>query len=59
MDANGIMALADTYADGPHTKGYFGFHRAALRAAALEEAAKVCELYDIDTQLAAAIRALC
>jgi Arc/MetJ-type ribon-helix-helix transcriptional regulator len=28
-----IMALADTYADGPHMDGYYGSHRSALRAA--------------------------
>jgi multidrug resistance efflux pump len=33
MDSNEIMALADTYADGPHIDGYFGAHREALRAA--------------------------
>lgn len=28
-----IMNLADTYADGPHTEGYYGAHRAALQSA--------------------------
>jgi hypothetical protein len=33
MTTDEIMALADTYADGPHTQGYFGAHRESLRAA--------------------------
>ena len=30
MTTTEIMNLADTYADGPHTEGYYGAHRAAL-----------------------------
>ena len=31
-----LMALADTYADGPHMSGYFGAHRATLESALRE-----------------------
>ena len=33
MTTTEIMNLADTYADGPHTEGYYGAHRAALQSA--------------------------
>ena len=33
MTTTEIMNLADTYADGPHTEGYYGVHRAALLSA--------------------------
>jgi len=33
MTTTEIMNLADTYADGPHTEGYYGAHRAALLTA--------------------------
>ena len=36
---DGLMALADSYADGPHTEGYYGHRRQALRTA-LEAALK-------------------
>jgi len=33
MTLDGVMRLADSYADGPHEQGYYGARREALRAA--------------------------
>lgn len=57
MNTEEIMELVETYADGPHLSGYYGQHRANVKAAiealvqerdALKEQWKQFEEYDCD-----------